>query len=553
MNNYIIVPSIYRNKIGDEIDSQISVDLVNSSKELIEFDRSVNIDLKELYEKEKSASFKIRPVYNISYLYNNIYSGTTTTKYEDELIYPLKSSLIIQSKNVRKGLLQSYEFDFFRPKTKNAFGFESISAFTYNWNYYLTYPSSEDDKKILSIGFKGKDFEWVAGDGIPFVSENITINGFNVTKIICGLNHNLNLGESVMIKIDNNESLHNILSFGDGSFNSEKTIINIININDKIKGNVSGTLRRVTNSANSGETISKYYIRKHKVIKGGDRVVATKAGFQSGIYDGIETLSYDDNNNKFPTKRIGSNKSYNFTIQDEIDIEGIVDNRNRPLTELYLTILFKGYSGFFASKNKPMKQGWDFNRSESVSDWWDDSNTLSNSNIMAISYSDDAKSNFYYYNPPNEFDGDFCEYNEYNQEEIVISDFYYKIKHNESVFRVAGYDNNKSGYYYKPHNRMTLKVFSNYVESVGLTSKDNIPSYAFYSKFDAQFRWRDIYSVGFFDENSNGVNYPYVNDTFYPFSDVIFKLIPDTSGYDFNSLLNDGSGVVVKPIIDECE
>jgi hypothetical protein len=100
---------------------------------------------------------------------------------------------------------------------------------------------------------------------------------------------------------------------------------------------------------------------------------------------------------------------------------------------------------------------------------------------------------------------------------------------------------------------MTLKVFSNYVESVGLTSKDNIPSYAFYSKFDAQFRWRDIYSVGFFDENSNGVNYPYVNDTFYPFSDVIFKLIPDTSGYDFNSLLNDGSGVVVKPIIDECE
>jgi hypothetical protein len=52
-------------------------------------------------------------------------------------------------------------------------------------------------------------------------------------------------------------------------------------------------------------------------------------------------------------------------------------------------------------------------------------------------------------------------------------------------------------------------VFSDYVETVDKKFADNIPNYAFYSQIDGQFRWR-IFIVLDFDENNNGVNYPFV-------------------------------------------
>jgi hypothetical protein len=137
--------------------------------------------------------------------------------------------------------------------------------------------------------------------------------------------------------------------------------------------------------------------------------------------------------------------------------------------------------------------------------------------------------------------------------ERVVSDLYYKIKHSP-IFNI---NNNEKGYYYKPHNKLQLKVFSDYVETVDKNLADNVPNYAFYSKVDGQFRWRDIYSVGFFDENNNGINYPFINNSFYPFVNNVFKLFPE--GYDYyeqkilKSTNIDGNSLIVKPVIDECE
>jgi hypothetical protein len=84
MNKYNIVPSLYKNKVSDDDNSQISIEIESTRKELIEFDRDVNVDLKNLYEQEKSKSFKIRPVFNINFTYNNSYSGITSSKYKNE-------------------------------------------------------------------------------------------------------------------------------------------------------------------------------------------------------------------------------------------------------------------------------------------------------------------------------------------------------------------------------------------------------------------------------------------------------------------------------------
>jgi hypothetical protein len=554
MNKFNIVPSVYKNKVGDETNTQLAINLDNTQKELIQFDRDITVDLKELYNKEKTQSYNIRPTFKISYLYDNFYSGTTDSKYKSQLIYNINNKDTSSISNVDKGFLPGYEFDFFRPNVPNSFGYESVNAFKYNWDYYITYPFSGDSKQNLNIKIDNRFYDWVAEEGIPFVTDVIIEDGFNLIRIRCSLPHNLTATDGVAIKIDSIVRLYEIFSFGDGSYGSDEYVLNILRVNNNISDNKLGTLRRVISIGNSGETTSEYYVRKHKVIKNSNDIVPTKAGFETGAFDEPKVLSFIGDEFSFLKKT--SNISYNFISNNDLNIETLVDNQNRPLTEIYLTMVYKGYSGFF----DVIKKGWLFNITEPVNPWWDDSTSSSNTNINVESYFDDKRNQFKYFKLSDDnLDGDFCEYNEYTQEEIVIADLYHKIKHSDEVFRVSNYDNNKSGYYYKPHNKLVLKVFSDYVETVDFKFAYDVPNYAFYSKVDGQFRWRDIYDVGFFDENNNGVNYPFINNSFYPFVNNVFKLFPE--GYDYytqkvNKSTNVGdssSSLIVKPLVDECE
>jgi hypothetical protein len=97
---------------------------------------------------------------------------------------------------------------------------------------------------------------------------------------------------------------------------------------------------------------------------------------------------------------------------------------------------------------------------------------------------------------------------------------------------------------------MVLRVFSDYIETSELGLIDNVPSWAFYSTTDQEFRWRDIYTYGFIDNLRRGVNYPYLNSAQYPYTQVIFRLIPE--GINYNDNL-DGFDFAIKPLIDECE
>jgi hypothetical protein len=148
-------------------------------------------------------------------------------------------------------------------------------------------------------------------------------------------------------------------------------------------------------------------------------------------------------------------------------------------------------------------------------------------------------------------DGDVCEWNDFEQIERIVSPYYQKIKFNQNVFQSTNVsDPNPPGYYYKPHNLMTLRVFSDYVETGTVGQIDGIPSYAFYSSANQQFMWRDLYTYGFKDNLDRGVDYPYLNSAQYPFSEVIFRLIPE--GINYNENL-EGVDVSIKPLIDGCE
>ena len=95
---------------------------------------------------------------------------------------------------------------------------------------------------------------------------------------------------------------------------------------------------------------------------------------------------------------------------------------------------------------------------------------------------------------------------------------------------------------------MTIRVFSDYVETGDIQFVDGVPSYAYFSNSDQQFRWRDLYSYGFKDNLERGVDYPFLNSAQYPFKELTFRLIPE--GINYNTL---GVEIPIKPLIDECE
>jgi hypothetical protein len=255
-----------------------------------------------------------------------------------------------------------------------------------------------------------------------------------------------------------------------------------------------------------------------------------------------------------------SSNSYNVTINYDLDLNNVLDNQKRPVSELFLTVINKGFTGYFNQPNNGigLKQGWGFNLTTPSNFWWDLTNPLSDTDIPTYNYTlTDVSGNTktFYYNQDLKsgdlIDGDFCEWNDYEQAERVISPYFQKLNYNQDVFQTTDvYSTNTPGFYYEPHHSMTIRVFSDYIETGDIGFVEQVPSYSFYSSSDQQFRWRDIYSYGLKDNLGRGVDYPFLNSAQYPFKEVIFRLIPE--GLNYNSDLL-GVNYPIKPLIDECE
>jgi hypothetical protein len=474
--------------------------------------------------------------------------------------------------NTWKGYPQYYEFDFFRNDVLDShIDYYAKSAYTYNWTYNITYAYDNDYKKQMFAVLNNNSFSWVAENGIPFVIKKSTENGNGVISFECICPHGLVAGESVELLIDGvvynyrQESLFEVYSLGNGLFDSDLYIFNIYDIGftgTSLNNNVKGTFKRVANSDNPLETKSKYYVRRHKVLQDVNNIIVTKAGFEKlpfGEERKLELSSITPNQVTRISQKTSSNV-YTFTPKRDIDLSKLIDNQKRPITELFLTIINRGYSGYF---NKPtngvgLKQGWLFNITKYNNSWWSDNNTVSNSNIGVSSYTqtNGATKTFYYnqsLNIGDIIDGDFCEWNDYEQIERVVSPYYHKIRFNQDVFQtVSTPSSNTAGYYYNPHTSITIQVFSDYIETADSEQVQNVPTYAFYSNTDQQFRWRDLYTYGFFDQEGRGVDYPFFNKSHYPYKNTIFRLTPDDKGFNINDIIQ-GTDIPVKPLVDGCE
>lgn len=598
LDTQIVLGSL-RYKSSPDTNIQLNIPLKQNVKESVEFDRSIDVNLEQVFDDERQKSTIFRPTCKFSVIFKNSYTGKTQyTPLENNLYYVNEVTAASaecdpeqNSENVYwVGYPQYNEFDFIRTDynvigytqpPNNHINFIPKSASSYNWNFFLSYPYNNLTEKTLKCDFQGyglsqpTSFHWNCDEGIPIIINKTTFNGRNIISFRSVVKHGISVGEFFKIKITSsvNNQLFQVYSLGDEFSGSEEYIFNIIDVGYSpsffLNGS-TGTVQRVINEEISGETTSKYYIKRYKILTNVEDAILTKAGFELngfGVNKKFESSGFTPTKtNRVSIKEGG--QSYTLSFNKDINLNGLLDNQKRPITELNFITIWKGYFGltFGLKRNQleysGLKQGYEFNLplvNGSPSSWWVNNGEGETNFPISVYNTSEGNSGgpnngpipFTYVESLKEGDiieGDLCEWNDYEQKERVISKLYHKFTFNPFVFDISETDNNTNqlGYYYQPHFPLKIRDYSDYIEEGNKDEIVGIPDYAYFSPSKNKFIWRDLYTYGYIDPNGNGVNYPFLNGTHYPYDNYIFRIIPEGTNYIEQD-------TVAEPLIDNCE
>ena len=592
-SNTKIVLSELRYKSAPTLSYGLNVPLVQNSKLITEYDRSQKINLFDVYNNEREKSVLFRPSTKITFLFKNTYVGETNYRPFYENLYYV-NALAASRQACDLGNADVYwsgyplynEFDLSRtdndtegytePNTNGQIDFISTSASSYNWNFFLSYAYDNVQRFMTGVEPKtGVRLTWNSQNGIPFIIFRSTYNGQNLISFRCLCKHGLSVYEFAQLSFSyGTQNIFQVTNLGDGSYTSDEYIFSIPDVGytgTTFAEGVTGTFKRVIDDGNVESTRSEYYVRRQKILTKDSDAVLTNAGFELNPFKVIkqyEPSALTPNNISRVSIKEGS-QSYNLTFKDNVSIVNLTDNQKRPISELFFTFQWIGYLGW---TNKPtlgqkaLRQGWDFNiplYNEQPDNWWTNNQSAANSNsyvsnIETASYTRTPQGSLprtFYYNKPlnidDIIDGDFCEWNDSEYTERVVSKIYHKITYNDNVFdiNITGESDsiNPLGYYYQVHHPITIKVFSSYIENGDPDKVSEIPDWAVYDNNSQNFIWRDIYPYGYIDSDGDGVDFPFLNGAHYPFKNTIFRLIPE--GSTSLSLTTE----VTLPTIDGCE
>lgn len=548
------------------VDQSLRVNLQGPKKNYIEGNRSILINLEERFDIERQKSNIFRISGKITNIFNNIISGQTSYEPFRNNLYYTNALQAVQEGSPWQGYPQYNEFSFYRTQGIDGhIPYVSKSASSYNWMTYVTYPSENLTGKDLKIKFETTDgtltYNFNLNDGVPYYIKNKKVNGKNLITFYCGFKHNLEVGDWIYLKNSiNGKRLFKVYSLGDESYGNEDKVFSIFNLgyNNPLFGdNSKGSFKRVLNNKNVDETMSSYYIKKHKILTKISNSDITKMGFERNPFPIEQQLEYSGltpNGIQRISIKDGS-QTVGFSFDEDIDITNLKDNLDRPLTELYVTIINRGYMGWFNNPSNPgnntgLQVGWEYNFLENeVDDWWSINNIKNRDTIPVGSYNFNGL-DFYYNKSLNVGDtimGDICEFNQYLQIEKTLSNIYHKFSYNPQIFDNNSPNSLPDGYTYNPHYPISIRVFSDYVEVGDRGNVDGIPDYSFFSKSDNQWRWRDLYPYGTIDSDGNGVDLPFINGAHYAFKDIIFLQTPIMRNINVN---ND---IIFAPLQDDCE
>ena len=248
-------------------------------------------------------------------------------------------------------------------------------------------------------------------------------------------------------------------------------------------------------------TPSEYYIRNFEVLTSNNYDVYPCA-FSTNIYSDVSD------------PKIGiANDSWLFQFDQDVSIERIRDNRGGPISEMYYTIIKRAGQNPFSWTN--VIADWDFNYETSAVSPYNGLEIISRytpSNIGTIEKFS-ARTETIDINGDiqpisgSKYIGDFIEYNSREIEERTVAEIIHR-------FGVTT-DLTGEGYYHKPFKKLQLRKYSTVIETSpsGQTIIDIPENYVTYA--DASIAWKDLLTIGYFEEGVNGVDYPFVNGAHY--------------------------------------
>lgn len=591
-DNISFLKGSLRYKQATDVSIQLTLPLSGKIKELDENVRQVSVNLSEVYDNERQNSFFFLPSCKFQLIFSNAYSGVTQSPadpyppFNNNLYYVNpEDTKVLQNASPNiiawPGAPQYTEFSFIRTDT-NIEGYTSnpgahviaraLDTARYNWAFYLSYVSGSDTEKILMYDFgdslPNEVGDWVVSEGIPYRMSKVEGDGKGLWQCKTPFRHNLTAGEYVEFSNVNvinssgaivpNRKLFEVYSLGDGTYNSEQTIFNIIDVGyvvgpNSFQQDKVGTFKRIIDSDNPQESKSEYYVRRHTILTEYRDAVVTYTGFEQNAFrtkKRYETAALTPNT-QARISVLEDSQSYNLSFNRSVNLFGFRDNHNRPVSEIFFTVVNRGYFGYFnppTSQGNGLKEGWGFNIRSVPTSWWERANEDSDVELQTGQYFNAGYTFYYnqYYNEGDQINGDVCEWNNMTQTEVVLSKYYHKFVFNPQVFNINTSLDNPSGYYYNPHFKLKIREYSDYIEQGGADVTVGIPDYAFYSEKDKNLYWRDLYPYGFIDSDGNGVDYPFFNGRHYPYDNYVFRIIPEGSNTNF-------ARVITVPTIDGCE
>ena len=213
---------------------------------------------------------------------------------------------------------------YFTPKKNNY-----RKRLEYNWDYFLTYPSESvyDDNLIL----KGK------GKGLPlykidkkYYEEYNGANGMVLLRFRSIVKHNLKAGDYIHLKDSKNNNIKcYVVSIGGNDKKDKPYCFSVYKSDVEAYTTNLSSINRFAKVSSNYEC--EYYFRKFSKFPIAPHSTLNKLSFANTIY-GDEVSQ--------------------IVFTESLDINDYRDNRGRPLTEIYLTILKsnRGYKEWYDDK-----------------------------------------------------------------------------------------------------------------------------------------------------------------------------------------------------------
>lgn len=318
-------------------------------------------------------------------------------------------------------------------------------------------------------------------------------NSFRYTKVTTGNfttlysanTHNLNEADYVDVRTLNGNFNMN------GAYRVEKVIDrynfiirNTISLTPGFNLNVIIPYRKLNGVP------SDYFIRKFTLLTSNDYEVNKCTEFGTSIYP-------TSINQKFGI----ANDTWLFSFLEDIDVSNLLTYDGGEVTQLYFATIKRAGENTFNWSD--VTAHWDFERSYAT--------TNSNLEFISRNVTSNVGTIEKKYKNYDSYFGDFFEFNTKELIEKTIS---------HVIHRFSTNDNNTvaNGYYIKPFKKLEIRKYSLNIE----TAKFNTQTVGLPNNFQIRPNgdkiWRDLLEPGFIEEGINGVNYPFLNNNHYVYS-----------------------------------